>query len=211
MGRRPLPPEMKAAHGTVKTRKSKVARRAEERVAAAAVIAEIPVGTQVEPPAMLRAPHFAKALEVWNELGPELERTNRLQKLHRQAFAMFCIYLGEWQTACEDLAVNGRSQHVPTIAKGVDGVAGSMERDRPAVRWRAEAYAAALEAARQFGLTPREEYALFKDQSVVARENPGLFGGSRPAAAAQGDEPVSRGPSSVGSAAAMKSAGPPVH
>ncbi len=201
MPRRQLPPEMKAAHGSVATRKSKVQKRADARELAAAAIAELPVGTKVEPPAMLRAPAFAKALDVWNDLGPELERTNRLQPIHRRAFAMFCIYIGEWETACEDLAKNGRSQSVPTVSGGV------MERDRPAVRWRAEAFAAAQEAAKQFGLTPREEYALFKDQTVVARENPSLFG------APASREPVSPAApvaSTVGALARLKSAGPPV-
>lgn len=189
-------------HGSVKTRKSKIQRQAEERAAAAAVIAELPVGTALAPPEQLRAPHYAKALEVWNDLGPELERTNRLQPIHRQAFAMFCIYIAEWWAACEDLATGGRSQSVPTVSGGV------MERDRPAVRWRAEAFANAMEAAKQFGLTPREEYALFKDQSVVARENPSLFG--RPAPAPANDEAAAaaKPPSSVGAMAGLKSAGP---
>lgn len=200
MGRRKLPEEQRAAHGAVKTRKSRAQRQADERVAAAAVIAELPIGTTLAPPEILKATHYAKALEIWNELGPELERTNRLQPLHRQAFAMFCIYIAEWWSASEDLAQGGRSQKVPTVSGGV------MERDRPAVRWRAEAFANAMEAAKQFGLTPREEYALFKDQTVVARENPSLFGRVTPPAA--NDEP-SRPASTIGGMSAMKSAGPP--
>jgi P27 family predicted phage terminase small subunit len=201
MGRRKLPDEQRATHGSVKTRKSKIQRAAEERVAVAEVLAELPVGTTLAPPALLRDLHYAKALEIWNELGPELERTNRLQPLHRQAFAMFCIYIGEWWTACEDLAVGGRSQSVPTVSGGV------MERDRPAVRWRAEAFSNAMEAAKQFGLTPREEYALFKDQTVVARENPSLFGRAAPAPA---NDQAATPTSSIGTMASLKSAGPPV-
>lgn len=169
MARRADPPEVQAAKGDPGRRKGKRVAQAERRAAAAAALAALPVGTTVEPPAELREPRFADALQVWRELGPELERTHRLQPLHRTAFAMFCIYIAEWWQACRDLVDNGRSQSVATVAGGV------MERDRPAVRWRAESFANAMEAAKQFGLTPREEYALFKDQSVVKVENPGLF------------------------------------
>ncbi|MFN3584847.1 P27 family phage terminase small subunit [Phenylobacterium sp.] len=200
MGRRKLPEEQRALHGSVKTRKSRIQRQAEERAAVAAAIAELPVGTALRPPGVLHEPHHAKALEIWNELGPELERTNRLQPIHRQAFAMFCIYMGEWWAACEDLATGGRSQSVPTVSGGV------MERDRPAVRWRAEAFANALEAAKQFGLTPREEYALFKDQTVVARENPSLFG--NPSAPAPANDERDAPATSIGGMSRLKSAGP---
>lgn len=223
MGRRPLPESMKATKGqpakrlarikadakpvvtaapaeakpAPKTRISRAQREDAERQAAAAELAAMPVGTKVEPPARLRGEHYAGALAVWRELGPELERTNRLQPIHRQAFAMFCIYIAEWWAACDDLAAGGRSQHVPTVSGG------SMERDRPAVRWRAEAFAAAQDAAKHFGLTPREEYALFKDQSTVARENPGLFGHT-PNAPANDEKPTS-----IGAMSRFKSAGPP--
>lgn len=201
MGRRKLPEEQRATHGSVKTRKSRVQRQTEAREAAAAVIAELPVGTALAPPDALREPHYAKALGVWNELGPDLERTNRLQPIHRQAFAMFCIYIAEWWQASEDLATGGRSQSVKTVSGSM------MERDRPAVRWRAEAFSNAMEAAKQFGLTPREEYALFKDQTVVARENPSLFGRSAPVA---NDEPSRAPATTIGAMATMKSAGPTV-
>lgn len=200
MGRRRIPDQQKAVKAAPSVRKSRKAKADAARVAAAAAIAEIPLGTKVEPPVQLRAKHHEKALDVWRELGPELERTNRLQPVHRQAFAMFCIYMGEWWTACDDLATNGRSQSVPTVSGGV------MERDRPAVRWRAEAFAAAQEAAKQFGLTPREEYSLFKDQSIVARENPSLFGDrAAPGPANDAAEPSG----SIGGLAQLKSAAPP--
>jgi P27 family predicted phage terminase small subunit len=199
MGRRRLPEQSKAVKASPAKRKSRTAKAAEAREAAAAAIAEAPFGTSIEPPAMLRAPAFAKALDVWRELGPQLEQTNRLQPIHRQAFAMFCIYIGEWWAACEDLAENGRAQSVKTVAGGM------MERDRPAVRWRAEAFAAAQEAAKQFGLTPREEYALFKDQAVVARENPSLFGAA-PAPAPANDQAPPAG--SIGGLSRLKSAPP---
>lgn len=198
MGRRQLPPDQRAARGQVAKRKSKAQREAEARSAAAAELAALPVGTKVEPPERLRDEKYLGALGVWRELGPELERTNRLQPVHRLTFAMFCIYIAEWWAACDDLAKNGRSQTVPTVSGGM------MERDRPAVRWRAEAYAAAQEAAKHFGLTPREEYALFKDQSVVARENPGLFGSS-PAASAESVD----GATTIGAMGRLKASGPP--
>lgn len=198
MGRRPVPPAQKAARGQPAKRISKIQRATAEREAAAAELAALPVGTKVEPPERLRGTHYVGALAVWRELGPELERTNRLQPIHRQAFAMFCIYIAEWWAASDDLATGGRSQKVKTVSGSM------MERDRPAVRWRAEAYAAAQDAAKHFGLTPREEYSLFKDQSTVARENPGLFGNA-PAAANDPAETTT----SIGGMSRMKSAGPP--
>lgn len=197
MGRTPAPPKTKAARGQPQKRVSRIQREEAARQAAAAELAAMPVGTSVEPPDRLKGAHYAGALAVWRDLGPELERTNRLQPIHRQAFAMFCIYIAEWWQACDDLAEHGRAQTVKTIAGGV------MERDRPAVRWRAEAYAAAQDAAKHFGLTPREEYALFKDQQVVARENPSLFG--REPAAANDTAPA---PTSVGGMGQLKSAPP---
>jgi P27 family predicted phage terminase small subunit len=201
MGRRPLPTKMKATNTRPTTRKSKAAKAAEERQAAVEVLAAQPIEprTALDPPAELQAPHFAMALAKWHEVGPELERTNRLQPLHRQMFAMLCIYLAEWWSACEDLAVNGAGQQVETVAGG------KMERARPASRQRAEAYAAARDLAQQFGLTPREEYALFKDQTVVARENPSLFG--RTATAPANDEPAAP-TSSIGGMKSMRSEPP---
>lgn len=202
MGRRPLPDKMKARRGKVSARAAKAAP------APAAPVAEVAAshGTSIEPPAvMLGLPEKQReaALTIWRELGPELERTSRLQPIHRQAFAMFCIYVAEWWEACADLAANGRSQHVGTVAGG------SMERDRPVVRWRAEAFGNVMEASKQFGLTPREEYALFKDQSLVGRDNPGLFGRSSPAPANDADETISPpARSTVGSMASLKSAPP---
>lgn len=193
MGRRADPPELQAAKGDPGRRKGARVRRAQDREAAAAALAALPLGTNVEPPEQLRSKGYEDALKVWRELGPELERTHRLQPLHVQAFAMFCIYIAEFWQASADLAKNGRTQRVPTVSGGV------MERERPAVRWRAEAFSNAMEAAKQFGLTPREEYALFKDQSVVKVENPGLFtrGGSAAEAPANDAAPADAKPAST--------------
>lgn len=203
MGRRPDSPAMQKAKGNPGRRISRQQREAAERNAAAAELAAQPVGTSVEPPERLRGENYAGALAVWRELGPELERTNRLQPVHRHAFAMFCIYIAEWWQACDDLAAGGRSQHVKTVAGG------SMERDRPAVRWRAEAYSAAMDAAKHFGLTPREEYALFKDQSTVVRENPGLFGRGSAAPDAANDAAPAGPIKTIGRLSSLKSEPPP--
>lgn len=199
-GRRPDPPALQEAKGDPGRRKGKrvaaQAKAAAVEIAAPAAPAEPGKtwATTVEPPAILFGDKYVEALAIWNELGPDLERTNRLAPLHRQAFGMFCIYIAEFWQATRDLADKGRSQNVKTVAGG------SMERDRPAVRWRAEAFSNAMEAAKQFGLTPREEFSIFKDQSVVRRESPSLFG----AAAAPG---AANDEASAAPIAAAKTAG----
>jgi hypothetical protein len=115
---------------------------------------------------------------------------------------MFCVYLAEWWSACDDVAENGHTQKVKTVAGGV------MERLRPMLKVREIAFDRAKDAAQAFGLTPREEYALFKDQSIVSRENPGLFG--RGAAAPEEPKPDdAAGPSiAIGGLSRLKSEPP---
>lgn len=170
MGRRPDTAEMQAAKGAPGKRMGKADRAAARAQRVAQMLAAVPTGQQVEPPPVFAEDRYAGALRVWQELGSELEKTHRLQPVHRQMFAMFCIYIAEWWWACDDVTANGHTQKVKTVAGGM------MERLRPALRVREIAFDRAKEAAQAFGLTPREEYALFKDQSIVSRENPGLFG-----------------------------------
>lgn len=174
MGRRADPPALQAAKGSPGKRQTKADKILARAQRVAEMLVAVPMGERVEPPAAFREPRYAGALKVWQELGPELEKTSRLQPVHRQLFAMFCVYLAEWWAACDDVSANGHTQKVKTIAGG------TMERLRPILKVREIAFDRAQDAAQAFGLTPREEYALFKDQGIVARENPGLFGGRLP-------------------------------
>jgi phage terminase small subunit len=122
------------------------------------------------PPALLLDPVRAPALKIWNDHVPELVRTHRLEKLHMLSFAMFCVYAGEWIAACDDIAKNGAWQKVKTVSGSI------MERIRPIVAFREIAFSNARTFGKEFGLTPREEYALFRDQADAVTKNPGLFG-----------------------------------
>lgn len=170
-GRRGDTPALQQAKGNPGRRKGAVAARIAEAERVAQLLAAAPSdGDDVlAPPAMLNDPLAAAALKVWQDYAPELRRTQRLGKIHRLSFAMFCVYMGEWIAACEDIRQNGYSQKVKAVAGGV------MERMRPVVAWREMAYKNATDLGGLFGLTPREEYSLFRDQADAVSKNPGLF------------------------------------
>lgn len=202
MPRRPDTPAMQLAKGSPGKRLSKTDRAIARAERVAQMLVAVPMGAAaVEPPAAFQEAIYAGALRVWQELGPELEKTHRLQPVHRQLFAMFCVYIAEFWAACDDVAANGHTQKVKTVAGGM------MERLRPILRVRELAMSRAQEAAQAFGLTPREEYALFKDQQIVARENPGLFGGRLTPAETPAETPASSA-LGIGGLAAIKSEPP---
>lgn len=211
MGRRADPPELQDAKGNPGKRLSKAARRQAQNERVAAMLAKSPLAGPVEPPAAFSEPVYADALRVWREWGPELEKTNRLQPLHRLSFAGFCVDMAEYWWAIDDIRTHGYTQNVKTVAGGY------MERMRPAVKIRELAFSRLQVAVASFGLTPREEYALFKDQSIVSRENPSLFGHKPTQAApahagpAEPDEDQTPGPAAsiaIGGLAALKSEPP---
>lgn len=174
-GRRGDPAAQKAK-GFPGKRKSKVQRMVDEAERVASLIANAPSDTTdaFAPPIFLNDPLVAPALKIWRDYAPELNRTHRLSPLHRLNFAMFCVYMGEWIAATEDIRQNGKWQKVKTVSGG------HMERTRPVVAFREIAYRNVLELSKEFGLTPREEYALFRDQADAVAKNPGLFGGQVP-------------------------------
>lgn len=208
-GRRGDAPAVQAAKGFPGRRKASVKARIAQAEKMAEQIAAAPhEGDDVlAPPVFLTDPLARPALEVWKAYAPELRRTQRLGPLHRLHFAMFCVYMGEWMTASEDIRKNGAWQLVPTVSGG------AMERTRPVVQWREIAYGNALDLGQRFGLTPREEYALFRDQSDAIAKNPGLFagqgGGQRPAHEGEAAAPTQSGTKAViGSLSALDSRPP---
>jgi P27 family predicted phage terminase small subunit len=171
MGRLPDPSGVQEAKGNPGRRMSAVRRRELEAQRVAELLAQPPVdGDQLAPPAIIAAgPLAAAAIAVWRDLAPKLAATHRLQPQHRPVFAMFCVYFAEWALANEEVAKRGHTQRVKTVAGGY------MERMRPAVVVRDRAFQMVMSLSDRFGLTPSDEYALFKDQAVAAAQNPGLF------------------------------------
>lgn len=173
MGRLPDAPGVQEAKGHPGRRLSAVKRRELEAQRVAELLAQPPSGgDQLAPPAIIAdGPLAAAAIAVWRDLAPKLSSTHRLQAQHRPVFAMFCVYFAEWVLANEEVAKRGHTQKVKTVAGGM------MERMRPAVMVRDRAFQMVLSLSARFGLTPSDEYALFKEQALAAAQNPGLFDG----------------------------------
>lgn len=174
MGRRPDPPGLQEEKGNPGKRRTAAVKRAEAAAKVAAVLAPA-ASSAPTPPPMLQDPLFAGALAVWNHLAPELIRTHRLPPEARSIFVTFCIYTAEWTASAIDLAENGATQNVKTVAGG------SMERRRPVEARRERAFDNMLRLSERFGLTPHDLYSLFKDQAAAASNNPGLFDNKPPA------------------------------
>ncbi|HZZ36152.1 MAG TPA: P27 family phage terminase small subunit, partial [Caulobacteraceae bacterium] len=173
-GRRAEPPGLQAAKGNPRQRgQGGVKARLAEAARVAKLLAEAPAdgADTLAPPKFLDG-RFAGALAVWRNLSPKLRETHRLTALHRPTFALFCVYFAEWVACNEDIARNGYYQSVP-MTNGL----GEMERIRPAVKIRDMAFASVMELSKHFGLTPSDEYAIFRDQRLAADRNPDLFDG----------------------------------
>jgi P27 family predicted phage terminase small subunit len=184
MGRRPDPPGAQAAKGNPGRRISAVRRReleAERIAELLAASAPDPADPNAPPALIDRGPLCAAAIAVWRELAPRLASTHRLQPQHRPLFATFCVYFAEWVGASDDVMRNGPIQSVNTIAGG------KMERTRPIVQIRDRAFEMVLKLSDRFGLTPSDEYAIFKDQALAAQHSPGLFDAGQPRQPREGE------------------------
>lgn len=213
MARGPRPDPDQAAKGYPGRRKAKAASAADAAQALAKLLA--PRAASADLPAMLADPKYAPAAVLWRSLAPELRRTHRLPVEAEQFFVMVCVYTQEWVASTEDLHEKGFAQYVKTVAGG------EMERRRPKVFDRQQAFSNLMELSAKFGLTPHDMYQLFKGQALVAMANPGLFGDDRKggelplqaSAAVEGEDdapPVPGAPPSrIGGMGAMRSAPPP--
>ncbi len=171
---------LQAAKGFPNRRKSAVQKREEEAQRVAALLARVSEQNVLQPPAMIdQGPLYSGAVAVWRDMAPRLARTNRLQEQHRLIFAMFCVYYADWITLNDQLKREGVTQKVKTVAGGY------MIRDHPAVRRRQECFDNVMKLSAQFGLTPHDEYDLFKNQALAANLNPGLFQTPAPAGSTQ--------------------------
>lgn len=181
-GRLPDPPGLQAAKGNPGRRVGAVARRLAEADRVAALLAQAPDGSDpLAVPGIISA-EAAPAIAVWRDLAPRLAKTHRLQMHHRPLFAMFCVYFAEWVLANEEVNGKGHTQRVKTVAGGY------MERMRPMVVIRDRAFDMVMKLSERFGLTPSDEYSLFKDQALAAAQNPGLFDGGERAAPGPADQ-----------------------
>lgn len=173
-GRKPDAPGLQASMGNPGRRKSAVQKRIDEANRVADLLAQPPVGGDpLAAPAIIEH-GSAAAVAVWRDLAPRLRSTHRLQPHHRPMFALFCVYFAEWVVANEDVTRNGHTQKVKTVAGGM------MERTRPIVSIRDRAFDMVMKLSERFGLTPSDEYSLFRDQAVAAAQNPGLFDQASP-------------------------------
>jgi phage terminase small subunit len=126
-------------------------------------------------------------------LAPELRRTNRLSQADEFTFMQFCIYAQEWTAQTDDLHEKGFTQKIATVAGG------KMERRRPSVFDRQQAFSNGMHLSAKFGLTPVDMYDLFKGQRAVVESNPTLFGKSEPGSPATPDPEAPPVASRVGS------------
>lgn len=164
------------AKGFPNRRKSATRKREDEARRVADLLVSSTGGDVSNPPALIdQGPLYAGAVAVWTEMAPRLARTHRLPEQHRMIFAMFCVYYADWVSLNDQLKQEGMTQNVKTVAGGF------MIRDHPAVRRRQECFDNVMALSKQFGLTPHDEYDLFKNQASAAALNPGLFGGQLPA------------------------------
>ncbi|APR51999.1 hypothetical protein BRX40_05705 [Sphingomonas koreensis] len=175
-GRKPDAPGLQQAKGNPGRRKSAVQKRMDEAERIAGLLAQAPTGGDpLAPPAIIeQGPAASAAVAVWRDLAPRLRATQRLQPQHRPMFALFCVYFSEWVIANEDIKANGLTQRVKTVAGGV------MERTRPIVAIRDKAFDLVMKLSERFGLTPSDEYSLFREQAVAFAANPGLFDREQP-------------------------------
>lgn len=204
MGARgPRPDPAQAAKGFPGKRRSKAERAAVEAQRLAEMLA--PTGpADADVPPMLREAKYAPAAALWRRLAPELRRTHRLPIESEFFLVQLCIYVQEWVSQTEDLHTKGFSQAIQTVAGG------KMERRRPLIHDRQQAFQNCMELSARFGLTPTDMYSLFKGQAAVAPTRPDLFGGARQTTPAPApSEEVEAQTGRVGGLGRMRSPPPP--
>lgn len=191
MARTADPPAVRAAKGNVNRRKSANAARVEKAKKVADVLMQSFGAGAVDAVPVLLAGD-AEAVSIWQALAPILAKTQRLQVQHRPIFAMFCDNYAQWVIARNHIREKGATQIIRTTSGSEREVASPM------VQAREMALKNCLELARRFGLTPADEFSLFKDQAAAAAINPWLFGDD----GGQAQRPQDDAPNSAASPAA---------
>lgn len=96
------------------------------------------------------------ALEMWEEMSPEVERLGLLTLVDRNVFVQYCVEWSEYRTACEGVRAEGRT------CMGGNGTPTT----NPWVRIRKQSLDAFLKTASELGLTPgaRERLKMWQGQ-----------------------------------------------
>ena len=98
-------------------------------------------------PALIADPRLAPAQKFWNDHAEQLHTLGTLGQLDRFTFAMFCVYVGEFIAAEDDILSQGYSVKVKTISGDW------MPRENPSVDRRNLAAKMILEMSSMFGLS----------------------------------------------------------
>lgn len=157
------------------------------------LLAEAPAasGEAFSPPALLGLEEFSGAIRIWHEFQPILQRRNILNRTDRHTLAMFCYYLDRFWSAVAQLAQDGETQKVKTVAGGY------MLRDHPAVRHRDEAAKVVFDLSVRFGLTPLDRHKLIREMAGAGVPLGGLFGDEGGQQAQQPAAPASPTPATA--------------
>ena len=201
MGRRPDSTDAQAAKGNPGRRKSAVQKRKEQAEAVAALMArslDERAGDDV--PAYIAGNPVAATM--WQMLGPVLIQTHRLQPQHRPLFITFCTYYAQWIAANDGLDGGKFTQRIKTVSGDF------MDRINPLVRVRDDAHKKCLELSRLFGLTPADEYELFKVQRAAAAAGNGWLFNDGGAAQNENPPDAAEEPSLIGALSGIDSIPP---
>ncbi|MBI1401445.1 phage terminase small subunit P27 family [Hyphomonas sp.] len=105
----------------------------------------------------------AEGKEVWARIVPALNRIGRVKQTDREALTRYCDMVGAYWKMSLQIATEGSTMLVPTVAKDESG-AGAMWRRHPLLSER-RAMAKALEGLEdRFGMSPRARIELVNRQ-----------------------------------------------
>jgi len=164
-GRKPDPVSQDTKGNPGKRKKEKVEVRL-RRLSEAPSASSDPLA----PPLLFGLEEFAGAIRIWNEYAPTLSRRNIVHQLDRHTLAIFCYYLDRFWSAVAQLAQDGETQRVKTVAGGF------MLRSHPAMRSRDDAAKVVFDLSSRFGFTPLDRHKLIREIAGAGVPVGGLFG-----------------------------------
>lgn len=170
-GRKGDAPGLQSTLGHPGKRKSKVEKQLEEAARLAQLLSTAP-GEENNPlaPPLFLDDRFAPALAVWKEYAPRLKNLNMLDPVYRHTFAAFCVWMGEFVIANEEVARHGYSVMVKTVSGD------RMPRENPNVSRRETAMKFVMQLSEKFGFTPLDQHKLVREMSISPMGQGTLFG-----------------------------------
>lgn len=130
--------------------------------------------------------------EVWKRIVPPLKRAGRVKATDLEAITRYCDMVGSYWKMSLQIAAEGSTMLVPTVAKDDKGE-GAMWRRHPLLSER-RAMAKALEGIEdRFGMSPRARADLVNRQLGRTPDTPGelpLEGGGMAAGDGEGLDPA---------------------